>query len=131
MNSKNILANEIKVIQGDGEIDIIATYNEKLILIQCKNIESSITLHFVKNFESSISRFPKSLGIIVYNSERMKSEKYITAKAKSWIETSNNDIFVCSEKEIINQIKIYIENIEEENFGTRQNFLPQYFWTSS
>ncbi|CAG8807692.1 17935_t:CDS:2, partial [Cetraspora pellucida] len=60
-----LLVYQIKVTQGDNGIDFIVTYKEKLILIQCKNIETSISVQTVQSFESAISRFSSdSLGII-------------------------------------------------------------------
>ncbi|RIB06727.1 hypothetical protein C2G38_2046571 [Gigaspora rosea] len=100
LNSYNILANEIKVTQGDDGIDIIATYQNNIALIQCKNIESAISIKIIREFESSVSRYPNSLGIIIYNSEKNKGNKF-TPKAKIWVSTSKENIKVCNEKEIV------------------------------
>ncbi|RIB00855.1 hypothetical protein C2G38_2232702 [Gigaspora rosea] len=84
LNLSDIIANEVKVNQGDGEIDIIATYKNNLVLIQCKSIEKPIAVQTVRNFESSVLRFPNSLEIIVCDSTKIKNEKYLTIKAHSW-----------------------------------------------
>ena len=93
--------------QGDNGIDVIVTYREKLILIQCKNTETPINVAFVRIFESAISRFsPDSLGIIVYNSEKL-NEKFATPKAINWTSTSKKNIKICSEKEFVKIIKTF------------------------
>ncbi|CAG8837127.1 6541_t:CDS:2, partial [Cetraspora pellucida] len=89
-----LLAFDIKVNRGDNGIDIIITYKQKLILVQCKNTEIPIPVQFVRVFESAISRFASdSLRIIVYNSEKLKEKgKFATLKAKQWAHTSKRNI---------------------------------------
>ncbi|CAG8817250.1 1207_t:CDS:2, partial [Cetraspora pellucida] len=79
-----LLAFDVKVNYGDNGIDIIITYKQKLILVQCKNTEMPIPVQIVRVFESAISRFASdSLGIIMYNSEKLKEKgKFATLKAK-------------------------------------------------
>ncbi|RIB13241.1 hypothetical protein C2G38_2198383 [Gigaspora rosea] len=82
--------NEIKVTQGDDGIDIIATYQNNIALIQCKNIESAIS------------------------NKRNK----LTPKAKIWVSTSKENIKVCNEKEIVEVIKEFFTNeFNLEEFG--------------
>ncbi|RIB00602.1 hypothetical protein C2G38_2051525 [Gigaspora rosea] len=71
LNSNDmIVANEIKVTQGDGGIDLIATYKKNLVLIQCKSVKKPIAVQTVQNFESSINDSPirhwESLYVIVH-----------------------------------------------------------------
>ncbi|RIB17503.1 ribonuclease H-like domain-containing protein [Gigaspora rosea] len=89
-SSDMIVANEIKVTQGDGGIDLIATYKKNLVLIQCKSVEKPIAVQTVRNFESSIQRFPNSsLEIIVCDSCKIKDEKYLTSNASTWVKSSD------------------------------------------
>ncbi|CAG8743468.1 778_t:CDS:2, partial [Racocetra fulgida] len=95
--------------QEDNGIDVIITYKEKLILIQCKNMEMPITVQIVRMFESALSRFSSdSLGLIVYNSEKL-NEKFATPKAKHWAYTSKKNIKICNEKEFVDIIKSFFE----------------------
>ncbi|CAG8726987.1 15607_t:CDS:1, partial [Dentiscutata heterogama] len=55
LESNVILANEIKVIQEDNSIDLVATFKKNTILIQNKSVESAITINIVQDFESAIS----------------------------------------------------------------------------
>jgi hypothetical protein len=116
LNSQDILAQEIKVTQGDGGIDIIATYKEHMILIQCKSIETPITYLMMKNFEASVSRYPNNtLGIMVYDGEKMKNaEKFISPKANSYMKSSRCNIKISTEKTVANLIKDIIDNYESE-----------------
>ena len=111
-----ILANEIKVTQGDGGIDIIAVYKKHTILIQCKNVESPITVNNVRDFESSISRYSNPFGFIVYNEKKMKTKNCATQKANKWIASSEQFIKICSETEICNIIKEFCK----EDFSQSQ-----------
>ncbi|CAG8745385.1 22340_t:CDS:2, partial [Racocetra persica] len=107
--ANGLLASEIKVTQGDNGIDIIATYKKKLILIQCKNVETPLTVQIVRIFESAISRFPSdSLGLIVYNSEKL-NERFASHKASNWASTSKQNIKICNEKEFVGIIKEFFE----------------------
>ena len=73
-------------------------------MIQCKNIESAISVKIIREFESFISRYPNPLGIIVYNSEKIKGNKF-TPKARIWASTSKQNIKICNEKEIVQIIE--------------------------
>ncbi|CAG8812850.1 35825_t:CDS:2, partial [Racocetra persica] len=113
--TNRLLASEIKVTQGDNGIDIIVTYKEKLILIQCKNVETPVTVHIVRVFESALSRFlPDSLGLIVYNSEKLV-ENFATPKVKNWALTSKKNIKICNEKEFVEIIKNFFENDNDDH----------------
>ncbi|CAG8745627.1 32345_t:CDS:2, partial [Racocetra persica] len=113
--TNGLLAFEIKVIQDDNGIDIILTHKEKLILIQCKNVETPINVHIVRVFESALSRFsPDSLGLIVYNSEKL-DENFATPKAKNWATTSKKNIKICNEKEFVEIIKNFFENDNDDH----------------
>jgi len=90
-------------------------YREKLILIQCKNTETPINVAFVRIFESAISRFSSdSLGIIVYNSEKL-NEKFATPKAINWTSTSKKNIKICSEKEFVKIIKNFFNSDDDDH----------------
>ncbi|RIB01216.1 hypothetical protein C2G38_2231530 [Gigaspora rosea] len=123
---KKKVANEIKVTQGDDGIDIIATYQNNIILIQCKNIESAISVKIIREFESSVSRYPNSLGIIVYNSEKNKGNK-LTPKAKIWVSTSKENIKVCNKKEIVEVIKKFFSIKPEEKDYIITNYKADEF----
>ncbi|CAG8558688.1 36692_t:CDS:2 [Racocetra persica] len=110
-----LLAFEIKVTQGDNGIDIILTHKEKLILIQCKNVETPINVHIVRVFESALSRFSSdSLRLIVYNSKKLE-ENFATSKAKDWAFTSKKNIKICNEKEFVEIIKNFFENDNDDH----------------
>ena len=112
LEGNGILANEIKVVQGDNGIDIIATYMEKLVLIQCKDMVSSIRVSLVRDFESAISRYPSdSLGTIVYNGEKV-GKNYATPKAKQWVATSKTNIIICEKEKLIHTIKNFFKDDE-------------------
>ncbi|CAG8821524.1 14907_t:CDS:1, partial [Cetraspora pellucida] len=66
-------------------------------------------------FESAISRFsPDSLGIIVYNSKKLKEKKYATVKAKLWAQTSKRNIKICDEEEFVNIIKDFYKSDDDD-----------------
>src|SRR5260363_120263 len=111
-SSELIVANEIKVTQGDGGIDLIVTYKKNLVLIQCKSVEKPIPVQMVRNFESAIQRFPNSLGIIVCDSGKIKDEKYLTSNTSAWVKSSDLNLKVCDERFIVETI---INNIVEGN----------------
>ncbi|CAG8828280.1 31521_t:CDS:2, partial [Racocetra persica] len=89
---------------------------EKLILIQCKNVETPVNVHIVRVFESALSRFSSdSLGLIVYNSKKL-DENFATPKAKNWATTtSKKNIKICNEKEFVEIIKNFFENDNDNN----------------
>ncbi|RIB06208.1 hypothetical protein C2G38_2217696 [Gigaspora rosea] len=112
-SSDMIVANEIKVTQGDCGIDLIATYKKNFVLIQYKSVEKPIAVQTVRNFESSIQRFPNlSLGIIVCDSGKIKDEKYLTFNTSAWVKSSDLNLKVCDERFIVETI---INNIIEGN----------------
>ncbi|CAG8712350.1 29972_t:CDS:2, partial [Racocetra persica] len=124
--ASSLLANEIKVTQGDNDIDIIITYKEKLILIQCKNWKTPINVQIVRIFESAISRFPSdSLGIIVYNSEKM-GEKIVTPKAKRWAFTSKKNIEICDKNQFVKIIKDFYD-LDEDDHIELIDYKANYF----
>ncbi|CAG8801526.1 22516_t:CDS:1, partial [Cetraspora pellucida] len=105
-----LLVYKIKETQGYNRIDIIVTYKEKLILIQCKNIEISISVQTVRVFKLAILRFSSnSLRIIVYNNKKLKEKKYATVKAKLWAQTSKRNIQICNEDKFVDIIKDFYE----------------------
>ena len=85
-------------------------------MIQCKNVESPITVNNVKDFESSISRYSNPFGFIVYNEKKMKTKNCATQKANKWIASSEQFIKICSETEICNIIKEFCK----EDFSQSQ-----------
>lgn len=113
MNENGIIANEITVTQGDGGIDIQATYQHHLFLIQCKNTRRGININAVKQMESSCSRFSNYLGLLVYNINELTSSNFITRQARFWLKSSNFDIKVCSSNQLVDVIKNYSPNLEE------------------
>ncbi|KAF0559873.1 penicillin-binding protein [Gigaspora margarita] len=86
LNSFNILANKIKVTQEDDEINIIAIYKNNIVLIQC---------------------------IIVYNSEKIKGNKFIP-KARIWASTSKQNIKICNKKEIVQIIEDFFKIVKDD-----------------
>ncbi|RIB10261.1 hypothetical protein C2G38_2206620 [Gigaspora rosea] len=127
LNSYNILANEIKVTQGDDGIDIIATYQNNIVLIQCKNIESAISVKIIREFESSVSRYPNSLGIIVYNSEKIK-EISSHQKLKFGIKPEEKDYIITNYKADefnLEEFGITSKNVSIEQMVIKKNIVPR------
>ena len=116
LNEHGILSYGVKVRQGDGGVDIIANYEKKIIIIQCKSIESSILLKYVKDFEATLSKFPDdSLGIIVYDSDRMKSPNLLTKQAATWMKTMEKNLVISNEKCLVSDIKKYFNQTNTIN----------------
>ncbi|CAG8502053.1 8330_t:CDS:10 [Gigaspora rosea] len=84
-----ILANEVKITQGDNEIDIIAIYKKNTILIQCKRYKSAIGVTVIRDFESAISQFPNSLEQIIKTKNGLFFQQVITNKYKQVIDEIN------------------------------------------
>ncbi|CAG8582604.1 21552_t:CDS:2, partial [Racocetra persica] len=81
--------------------------------LEVKDIEKSILLSMIKNFEATMNNFKGSLGILVYNSKTMKTGNFLTKQAKLWLENTSQQIIVCNEEEVINEIKNFFKNDEE------------------
>ncbi|CAG8609558.1 10779_t:CDS:2 [Cetraspora pellucida] len=111
-----LLAFDVKVNRGDHSIDIIITYKQKLIFIQCKNTETPIPVQIVRVFESAISRFASdSLGIIMYNSEKLKEKgKFATLKAKQWAHISKRNIKFCNKDQFVEIIKEFYKSDNDD-----------------
>ncbi|CAG8635322.1 12558_t:CDS:2, partial [Racocetra fulgida] len=105
LNKHEIKAHIFPCRQGDGGIDIIATFKRRNILIQCKNVGSSIDVNKLKIFETSVSRFGKEvLSVIVYNSKKLKNNP-LTTNAETWRKGSCPNICIETEKTIVDCIK--------------------------
>ncbi|RIB09470.1 hypothetical protein C2G38_2208845 [Gigaspora rosea] len=117
LNLSDIIANEVKVNQGDDGIDIIATYKNNFVLIQCKSIEKPIAVQTLRNFESSI-----------------EDTKYLTIKASSWVKSSKFNLSVCDETSIISTIKNHHfeqKNKENDKELVIQDFQSDVFYFSN
>ncbi|CAG8838052.1 34851_t:CDS:1, partial [Racocetra persica] len=101
------------VTEGDGGFDLLLSYHGNQICVQIKDIEKPILLSMIKNFEATMNNFKGSLGILVYNSKTMKTENFLTKQAKLWLENTSQQIIVCNEEEVINEIKNFFKNDEE------------------
>ncbi|CAG8732624.1 361_t:CDS:1, partial [Racocetra persica] len=73
-NQNVIIAYIIQVTEGDGGLDLLLLYQGNQICVQCKDRENAFTLFILKEFESTMTHFKNSLGILVYNSKTMKLE---------------------------------------------------------
>ncbi|CAG8720640.1 8695_t:CDS:2, partial [Racocetra persica] len=67
LNKIGLVANIIACNPGDFGIDIIATLNKQIFLIQYKNIVKSLGFQDLQKIESAFKRFSKEIGIIIYN----------------------------------------------------------------
>ena len=114
LTENNIIAHQISVTQGDGGIDIQATYKRHLILIQCKNTKDGINLGMVQKMESACSRFTNFIGVLVYNQDNLSGNP-ITRQAKHWINASNFNIKYCNNYQLVELIKDNIDDLESEN----------------
>ncbi|CAG8843633.1 40455_t:CDS:1, partial [Gigaspora margarita] len=73
LNENGLIANIISCNPSDYGIDIITSFNHQIILIQCKNVKKSIGSPKLLKIELAFGYFGKEvLGIIVYNSEKLK-----------------------------------------------------------
>ncbi|CAG8721174.1 29291_t:CDS:1 [Racocetra persica] len=111
LTDNGIRINTIRLRRGDGGFDIIATFESRIILIQCKNWESPIGVRDLRDFEASIDPFIGNniLSIMVYNSKKLNHP--LTKEAKVWNQTSRFDIKFTNEREIVNCIK----NVNQDN----------------
>jgi len=52
---------------GDDGIDIFGIYENRILLIQCKNYNAKVKVEEINKFEGVLSRFPKEIifGIFV------------------------------------------------------------------
>ncbi|CAG8484862.1 11640_t:CDS:2 [Gigaspora rosea] len=107
LNQNGIHANVVSYKQGDNGIDIIATFNRQIILIQCKNTGKPIDANIIKNFQASVYRFGEPiLSIIVYNSEKLKNYNCpLTKSARLWWKAVCPEIQIASEKMIVTCIQ--------------------------
>ncbi|RIB23952.1 hypothetical protein C2G38_2032284 [Gigaspora rosea] len=121
LNKNGIHANVTSYKQGDNGIDIFATFNKQIILIQCKNISKPIDANVLKHFQASVYRFGEPiLSIIVYNSEKLKNyNSPLTKGARLWWKAVCPEIQIASEKMIVTCIQKILQNDESElNFGS-------------
>ncbi|CAG8849400.1 27683_t:CDS:1, partial [Gigaspora margarita] len=73
LNENGLIANIISCNPSDYGVDIIASFNYQIVLIQYKNVKKSIGSPEFQKIESAFGCFGKEvLGIIVYNSEKLK-----------------------------------------------------------
>ncbi|RIB18304.1 hypothetical protein C2G38_2036992 [Gigaspora rosea] len=104
LSKDGILSNVIPCRRGDKGIDIIATFNRRIILIQCKNQANPIGIDIIMKFQSAVHRFGDSvLSIIVYNSEKLNNP--LTQDAKEFHQGSCPEIKVVNDQEIVDCIK--------------------------
>ncbi|CAG8849612.1 35083_t:CDS:1, partial [Gigaspora margarita] len=83
LNENRLIANIISCNPGNYDVDRIASFNHQIVLIQYKNVEKSIGSPKFQKIKSAFGRFGKEvLGIIVYNSEKLKNP--LTKQANSW-----------------------------------------------
>ncbi|RIB23954.1 hypothetical protein C2G38_2139484 [Gigaspora rosea] len=116
LNQNGIHANVVSYKQGDNGIDIIATFNRQIILIQCKNTGKPIDANIIKNFQASVYRFGEPiLSIIVYNSEKLKNYNCpLTKSARLWWKAVCPEIQIASEKMIVTCIQKILQSEESE-----------------
>ncbi|CAG8817561.1 34388_t:CDS:1, partial [Gigaspora margarita] len=100
LNENRLITNIISCNPGDYGVDIIASFNHQIVLIQCKNVEKSIGSSKLQKIESAFGRFGKDvLEIIIYNSEKLKNS--LTKQANSWWKSCCPEIKIMNEHEII------------------------------
>ncbi|CAG8806035.1 869_t:CDS:2, partial [Racocetra persica] len=145
LNKHEIKAHIFPCRRGDDGIDIIATFNRRIILIQCKNVAKSLDVNILKNFQASVGRFGKAvLSVVVYNGKKLKNNP-LTTNAEIWWKGSCSNICIETEKTIVDciknkisqkkfkqtedykngqDIKRHIENLLNQN-GIQANLFPQ------
>ncbi|CAG8739845.1 6327_t:CDS:2 [Racocetra persica] len=109
-NDNGIIAHIIQVSEGDGGLDLLLSYQGNQICVQSKDRENALILSMVKDFEATMIHFKSSLRILVYNSETMKTEKYLTKQAKLWSDNSTQELIVCNKKQVVEKIKNFFKN---------------------
>ncbi|CAG8669085.1 5711_t:CDS:2, partial [Gigaspora rosea] len=113
LSQNGIQSNSVCCIQGDNGIDIIATLDKQLILIECKNRKKPIGINIIKKFQSSISRFEE--GTLNMKVDRVSREHLMD-------ELTINDI----ERETvwcINDQNYYNYNNESSNDKTLKDII--------
>ncbi|CAG8814623.1 16310_t:CDS:2, partial [Cetraspora pellucida] len=108
-----LLAFDIKVNHKNHSINIIITYKKKLILIQYKNTKMPISVQIAAS---------DCLGIIVYNSKKLK-EKEKFATFRDFYESDNDDYvelvdYKANKFNIVSLLEenVSIEELEKFNF---------------
>ncbi|CAG8794850.1 3974_t:CDS:2, partial [Racocetra persica] len=91
-NDNGIIAYIIQVSEGDGGLDLLLSYQGNQICVQSKDRENALILSMVKDFEAMMIHFKSLLEILVYNSETMRTEKYLTKQAKLWLDNSTQEL---------------------------------------
>ncbi|CAG8832076.1 4750_t:CDS:2, partial [Cetraspora pellucida] len=86
-----LLAFDVKVNRRDNSINIIITYKQKLILVQCKNTEMPIPVQILK-----------------------EKGKFATLKAKQWAYTSKRNIKICNENQFVGIIKEFYKSDNDD-----------------
>ncbi|CAG8728334.1 30420_t:CDS:2 [Gigaspora margarita] len=113
LNKNRLIANIISCNPGNYSVNIIASFNHQIVLIQCKNVKKSIGSPELQKIESAFERFGKEvLGIIVYNSEKLKNP--LTKQANSWWKSCCSEIKIMNEHEIICFFKNKQKKIEKK-----------------
>ncbi|CAG8800432.1 11264_t:CDS:1, partial [Racocetra fulgida] len=113
-NDAGFIVQKIQVTEGDGGLDMIVSYQTNQICVQSKDTENPLILKYVKDLESTMMHHKHSLGMLIYNSSTMKKEKYLTKQASIWLNNSPQDIIVCNEKQVIEEIKNFFKIKNEE-----------------
>ncbi|CAG8791083.1 22657_t:CDS:1, partial [Dentiscutata erythropus] len=104
LNENGLIANIISCKQEDFGVDIIATFNQQVIIIQVKNIEKAIGSSELQKIQLSFKRFgDEILGIIVYNSKKLSNP--LMKSAKIWFDGCCPEIKIMNKKEILNFFK--------------------------
>ncbi|CAG8790613.1 26471_t:CDS:2, partial [Racocetra persica] len=52
------------ITEGDGRLDLLLSYKGNQICVQCKDRENALILSILKEFESTMTHFKNSLGIL-------------------------------------------------------------------
>ncbi|CAG8727725.1 18228_t:CDS:1, partial [Cetraspora pellucida] len=93
LNNNGFVAQLVECRPGDFGSDIFVSYKKNLIIIQCKNQKSKIGIEVIQRIHSvSIGRFKDSLGVIVYNSNKLKDP--LTKDAKIWYQGICSEILI-------------------------------------
>ncbi|CAG8713839.1 19610_t:CDS:2 [Racocetra persica] len=101
LNENGIQARVVSYQQGDNGIDIIATFNRRIILIQCKHVSKPLDVNVIKNFQASVYRFGDSIiSAVVYNSEVLKYNP-LTRGAVLWLKAVCPEIQIVTEETIV------------------------------
>ena len=89
---------------GDGGIDIFGIYENRILLIQCKNYNAKVKVGEINKFEGVLSRFPKEIIFGIFVTANVDGySSYAMSRANS----SNYDLLLTNLSSLKQDIRNY------------------------